>query len=150
MKKLLLTAITAITLISCASSGVMNKISNGMSKQEVIKKMGKPSSTSSDGYYEYLRYELTANSTDAFYGNHTTYYVRLLDGKVDSYGKMGDFDSSKNPTIDVNTNNKYQNMNENSSDKMYSELNKLKDLLDRGIITKDEYEAKKQEILKKY
>jgi hypothetical protein len=29
------------------------------------------------------------------------YFVRLKDGKVESYGKAGDFDSAKNPALDV-------------------------------------------------
>lgn len=30
------------------------------------------------------------------------YFVRLLDGKVNAYGKIGDFDSTKDPAFNVN------------------------------------------------
>jgi len=155
MRKSILTfsmvVIAILTLLtSCATSRKINNISAGMTKEQVIQRMGKPSSTSSDGYYEYLRYQLSETSDDAFYGHYTTYFVRLLNGKVESYGKMGDFNSTKNQTIDINTNNKYENKTDNKTDKMYEELTKLKDLLDKGIITKEEYEKKKKEILDKY
>lgn len=81
----------------------MNRLSVGMTKQEVIKVMGSPASSAAPGGgEEILRYELSANSTAAYYGICQEYFVRLLNGVVHSYGKMGDFNSSKDPTLNLN------------------------------------------------
>ena len=81
--------------------------------------MGSPDSTAAPGNgVEVLRYELTNTSAamDLFllgvshgataYRGSQEFYVRLKEGKVDSYGRVGDFDSTKDPTINVNVNNK--------------------------------------------
>ncbi len=73
-------------LVGCAgSSKKMNKLKLGMTKQEVIEAIGGPNSTSAAGDIEYLRYRLNSSSFSA-----DEYYVKLLDGKVDAYGKRGD------------------------------------------------------------
>ena len=81
----------------------MNLLSTGMTKQDVIKIMGTPvSSAAPGGGEEILRYELSANSTAAYYGICQEYFVRLINGVVHSYGKMGDFNSSRDPTLNLN------------------------------------------------
>ncbi len=78
-----------------------------MTKQEVIKAMGQPSSTAAPGGdYEVLRYRLSPDSTTAFYGITEEYFVKLVDGKVTSFGKIGDFNSSKDPTLNLNIQNR--------------------------------------------
>ena len=69
-----------------------------------------------------------------------------------SFGKLGDFNSTKDPTININTNSKVEAKatSDNSTDKMYQELKKVKELLDTGIITQEEFDKKKKEILEKY
>jgi hypothetical protein len=89
----------------CATAHKMNRLSLGMSKQEVISVMGTPTSTASPGEgQEILRYNLSATADDAYYGITDEYYVRLINGIVDSYGRMGDFDSAKDPTLNININ----------------------------------------------
>jgi hypothetical protein len=74
-------------LIGCAgSSKKMNLLALGMTKQQVIETIGEPISTSANRNTEYLHYRLTA---DGFYSD--SYYVKLLDGKVESYGGAGSF-----------------------------------------------------------
>ena len=74
-------------LFGCAgSSKKMNLIKLGMTKQQVIENIGEPISTSAKRNTEYLNYRLKPGG---FYSE--MYYVRLLDGKVDAYGKAGDF-----------------------------------------------------------
>ena len=97
-------------LLGCATAYRMTNVSLGMSKDEVIKKIGKPVSVSAQGGTEYLHYRFSETGDDDFHGITTPYYVRLVDGKVESYGCMGDFDSAK-PTetksiIDLNIKNK--------------------------------------------
>ena len=108
--KVLPTLILVITtfLVGCATAHKMNRISIGMNKKQVLSVMGRPTSTASPGGgEEFFRYNLSATSDDAYYGITDEYYVRLIDGKVESYGRMGDFDSIKNSTLDVNVNTGY-------------------------------------------
>ena len=92
-------------LIGCATASRMNNLSVGMSKQEVLRVMGTPNSTSATSGTEYLTYNL---AEDASYRANAEYFVRIKDGKVDSYGRKGDFDSTRPPevksTIDLNVN----------------------------------------------
>jgi hypothetical protein len=111
MKKMLLLLIFPIFVISsfgCATATRINNISLNMTKNEVIKTLGNPSSSSAQGKTEYLKYFLYDTGSEAYMGLSSPYYVRLIDGKVESYGRMGDFDSAKIPesksTVDLNIN----------------------------------------------
>ena len=78
-----------VVLAGCATSaGKMNGLSVGITKQEAIRIMGKPKSTSASQGVEYLIYVLDASKVDLL--PPTDYYVRLSDGKVDSYGRVRD------------------------------------------------------------
>ena len=81
MKKLFLMVLIAFLLFGCAASNKMNNLKLGMTKDDVIQAMGTPSSTSETERVLYLKYRL---STD-------DYYIRLIDGKVDAYGRFGEF-----------------------------------------------------------
>jgi len=99
----LLPVLVAITIAGCATSGKINNIGINMTKQEVVEAMGKPKSTASPGGgVEILRYTLYENSDQAFIGVGPEYYVKLVNGRVDSYGRMGDFGSTQNPTYNIN------------------------------------------------
>ena len=105
--KILSTLILASVMViaGCATAHKMNRLSLGMTKQEVISVMGRPTSTASPGKgQEILRYNLSATADDAYYGITDEYYVRLINGIVNSYGRMGDFDSAKDPTLNININ----------------------------------------------
>ena len=65
--------------------------------------MGTPTSTSAQANTEYLVYNLISGYDNGFAVN-TNYFVRFVNGKVESYGKLGDFDSAKNPAVDINAN----------------------------------------------
>jgi hypothetical protein len=103
MKMLHILILVAVVVITgCASTTKMNNLSVGMTKKEVISVMGSPGSTAAPrGGAEILRYELRSRQ-DILVGGFSVYFVRLIDGKVDSYGKLGDFDSAKDPTINYN------------------------------------------------
>ena len=99
-----------IFLSGCiAPSSTINKISLGMTKEEVIKKLGNPTSVSAQGGCEYLNYSL---AEDLIVDRGTPYYVRLVDGKVESYGRAGDFGTTQLPEqkikIELNQNIKEQ------------------------------------------
>jgi hypothetical protein len=84
----------AVFLAGCGSARNMNKLSVGMTKGEVEKVMGQPKFTSAKSGAEYLRYNLSGGHklNDDF---RDEYYVKLVEGKVESYGKIGDFETDK-------------------------------------------------------
>lgn len=91
-------------LTSCVGSLVkpdFDRISVGMNKGQVISTLGKPDETSATSGTEYLKYGWD-NPFDGIVGPVEWYFVRFVNGKVDSYGKVGDFDSTKDPTININ------------------------------------------------
>jgi hypothetical protein len=101
MKTKILILLVAIVCVGCATSSKnLNMISIGMSKSEVIDILGEPESTSAKGGAEYMIYSLKERISKpgetifpvAIEGK---YYVRLVGGKVESYGRVGDFDSTK-------------------------------------------------------
>ena len=103
--------VAAILTAGCATAHnatahKMNSVSIGMTKQEVISVLGPPTSTSAKEGVEYLDYRFYETDDHAFYGITSPYFVRIINGKVDSYGHLGDFDSTKAPetksTIDLN------------------------------------------------
>jgi hypothetical protein len=99
----------AVALIGCATSNRINSVSVGMTKQQVIATMGQPASVRAGGGVEYLHYKLS-ESGDWVYGTWGVptrdYFVRLRNGVVDAYGKVGDFDSTKDPTLNMNVKEK--------------------------------------------
>ena len=86
MKKLLAVALLVLFTLGCASSSRMNNVKIGMDKQQVIQAVGQPTSASAKGDVEYLNYRL-------YRGGLMTddYYVRLKEGKVNAFGRAGDF-----------------------------------------------------------
>ena len=80
----------------------MNKVSIGMSKQEVITAIGSPTETRATAGVEYLMYHLRVD-TDVRYSK-VPYFVQIEKGRVIAYGKMGDFGSTQVPESTVNIN----------------------------------------------
>jgi hypothetical protein len=88
LKIILLTAVLAGLLASCTTPDT-NALRLGMTKEEAIRVMGSPDSVSAEGAYEFLNYTIQSHSG---YASMTRpYYVRLLDGQVESFGYMGQF-----------------------------------------------------------
>jgi len=129
----------------------MNSVSLGMSKENVIKIMGKPISTSAIEGTEYLNYTLT----DPVYYTPDPYYVCIKEGKVSSYGRKGDFDSTKDPTQvikliqDVKSDEKI-NVKTEDNDELANKLKTLNKLLTDGLITKSEFDEQKKKLLDGY
>ncbi|MBK7689106.1 MAG: SHOCT domain-containing protein [Elusimicrobia bacterium] len=117
----------------------------GMTKGEVISVMGRPASISAKDGTEYLNYSLSETSDQAFYGITRAYFVRLINGIVDSYGRLGDFDSTQKPTVKIETDENIKSTSETPKKiDLYTELQKLKQLKEEGLITPQEYERKKR------
>ena len=145
--KIAFTLLAAALIAGCATSGKIKNVALGMTKSEVIAVMGKPVSVSAKGSSEYLNYALSETDDDAFSGITNEYYVRLIDGIVDSYGRTGDFDSTQPPTVRIETD---ENASVDSESDLYTELRKLKALHDEGILSDDEYERLKQKAIAEY
>lgn len=159
MKYFLIYFLISITFIGCATSSKINNIALGMSKQETIEKLGLPVSVSAQNGVEYLNYALSETDDDAFYGRTTRYYVRIMDNKVESFGRTGDFDSTKTPTIKIESEIKTENkssrdtatatiQNSEPENGNYKKLKELKKMKDDGIIDSAEYEKTKAKFLK--
>jgi outer membrane protein assembly factor BamE (lipoprotein component of BamABCDE complex) len=106
MKKIIIAAILSGILCGCVTTASrMDGLNVGMTKKEVIHIMGKPSSVAAQGNgVEFFRYELPSTVAQVEYHITQEYYVKFEDGLVDSYGRMGDFNSTKNPTVNENIN----------------------------------------------
>jgi hypothetical protein len=151
-------ALVVLASIGCAKpKPVFEKIGPGMTEEEVIKKLGKPSSMAMQGQTKYLEYE--SWDIDPWWGNrinHQVFFVRIINGKVESFGRKGDFDSTKNPTKDININQKIEttdkspqtSSNANKFD-LEAELAKLNKMKTDGLITEDEYKQLRQRAIDK-
>jgi len=105
-RSFLLLLVLTMFAAGCATAHKINKVSLGMTKQEVIYALGRPVSTSAKEGVEYLNYKFSESGDEAFWGVTRSYFVRIVNGEVESYGRLGDFDSTKTPetksTIDLN------------------------------------------------
>lgn len=80
----------------------LNKISVGMTKPEVVAALGQPNSTAAQQGGEFLVYRwMEAVLTEW----PKEYFVLLVDGRVVSYGRKGDFDTARNAAPGININN---------------------------------------------
>lgn len=108
--KILSVGFIAISLFGCANANKLNAINIGMTKYEVMKNLGNPNSTSATNGVQYLNYDFYPTDDHAWSGISRQYFVRLVNGKVDAFGQIGDFDSTKVPeiksTINLNIKNK--------------------------------------------
>jgi len=75
-----------ILLAGCGTASRLNSVQLGMTRDQVVDVAGTPSSTSQMGNTQYLKYQLTSDWIFA-----DRYYVRLTDGRVDAFGRVGDF-----------------------------------------------------------
>lgn len=75
-------------LTGCAMGGAgkLNDVRLGMDEAQVIEAVGNPSTKSASGDTMYLHYNLYTNWIFP-----DDYYVRLTAGKVDAFGRKGEF-----------------------------------------------------------
>jgi outer membrane protein assembly factor BamE (lipoprotein component of BamABCDE complex) len=137
----------AISFAGCAvlykSHSVMNQLKVGMTKAEAVAILGEPKHTSANENIEYLSYTLRDGVV------REQYYVRIVNGKVNSFGRPGDFDSTKPPTVRIEKDEK-ASIKIEEKPVLYNELQKLNALKEQGLMTEEEFESKRKELLKKY
>ena len=93
----------AMGFIGCVTTPrKFNHVSVGMTKAEVIGILGEPQSTSGNGQVEYLNYAYNMYPVGSFGQGGPDYrFVRIINGRVDAYGKPGDFDSTKDAVTKI-------------------------------------------------
>ena len=152
--------ITALVLLlaalftGCASADQLNKLRIGMSKDQVVAILGQPDSTSAQSNIEYMTYYL---SNDNSYGRDQPYMVRLVEGKVESFGRFLQlFDIYNRP---VGGNGMGQTITplggpsvplsamRPSAPDLATSLAKLKTLKDQGALTDEEFQKAKAKLL---
>jgi hypothetical protein len=106
--KLILLGLFLLAFSSCSTNpnsyyyappngGDMSTVSVGMTKAQVMQIKGRPDETRAQGGAEYLLYTNYgwANNNGTWGQNNEKYFVRLINGKVEAYGKLGDFGSTQ-------------------------------------------------------
>lgn len=138
--KIVLTLAVVGLLAGCLARPDLSKIGVGMTKPDVIAALGQPRDMSVQGNVEYLRYEGEANYADGRLGGEF-YFVRLLHGRVESYGRVGDFDSTKNVAVDYNITKTEHRAESSPADELLTELQRLESMRIQKLITEDEYQT---------
>lgn len=109
--RMLATLVALATITACATSpNALQRVSVGMSKADVVQAIGKPDEVAAQRGVEYLKYkwhDVTRELTDPRYGGEF-FFVRLVDGRVEAYGREGDFSSTQAPTVNVNKTIRYE------------------------------------------
>ena len=101
MKHILIT-IAAVLLLGSASTKSLNisTVSIGMDKQEVVSLQGEPFRVAAMDGSEYFIYR--GFDKELFKPNGFMVYeafIRFKDGKVDAYGRLDDFDSTRHKEL---------------------------------------------------
>jgi len=147
----------------CAAATKLDDIRIGMSKPEVLTILGKPDSMSAQGNIEYLTYYLVPDSQGFVSGNRSSdqpYLVRIVDGKVESFGRFAQLFDIYNRPVGGNApgsppiNPMMQSYavaqpagTVAPAPGLADQLAKLKTLKDQGVLTDDEFQRAKQMLL---
>jgi len=97
--------LACLLLVGCLTPVDMSKVELGMTKEEVIGVLGTPYDYKAKGNTIYLMFKPKLALAPSEVRNHAR-FVRLVDGKVESFGAVGDFDSTKDPTLNLNIKNR--------------------------------------------
>lgn len=163
---LLCSLLAGLFLAGCETSAKLNSIRIGMTKDQVLAIMGQPDSMSAQANVEYLTYYLEVDSGPTQYDRNQPYMVRLVDGKVESFGRFAQLfdlynrpvttalpgqpgfpqgavnpvDPAMNPSVIVRS-------AEAPKADLATQLERLKALKDQGVLTDDEFQKAKAKLL---
>ena len=147
MRKALL-VVPIIMMMGCGTPPPsFDRISVGMTKEQVKAVIGKPDAVATQGKTEYWNYKETWDMGVQLRG---WWFVRFIDGKVESFGQRGDFDSTKDPTqkIIIDKTDKIT-MDSVTKFDLATELAKLDKLKKDGLNTAEDYEVLKKRAIEK-
>jgi len=145
-------------LAGCATSAALNNLHIGMDRSQVIALLGQPDSTSAQANVEYLTYYLAIDTNEGP-ARDQPYLVRLVDGKVESFGRFAQLnDLYLRPVTSAlpgSANFPQTNMlglgaamaAAPAAPDLATELEKLKVLKDQGALTDQEFQAAKAKLL---
>lgn len=155
--QILVLMLAGVILTGCTSSSdQLNRLHIGMTVDEVTAILGKADSTSAQANVIYLTYYL--DSPNNFYGREQPYMVRLVDGKVESFGRFRQlFDLYSRPITtaqpgDPNFPQAYglgasTVIHNSSSMDLAGQIARLKALKDQGALTDEEFQKAKDKLL---
>jgi hypothetical protein len=163
-KILIATVLAGALLAGCESSAKLNEVHIGMSKADVTALMGAPDSTSAQANVEYMTYYLTS---EAGYGRDQPYMVRLVNGKVESFGRFAQlFDLYNRPVTSATPGQadfpqlgissaaasiagatSALNSGGGAPLDLATEISRLKTLKDQGVISEEEFQKAKAKLL---
>lgn len=90
MKTTAILLFAVLSLSGCLTpASKINAVHLGMTKAEVLAVMGPPASITADQTAEYLNYGLAEGFTTGYTAVQTPYEIKLVNGKVVSYGRAG-------------------------------------------------------------
>ena len=149
MKNNVILLFICLLLTGCMTSKYAQKMQSlqiGMTPNQVIAIMGSPQSTSAKDNSLYYVYSATCYNGLFLYTKDN--YVKFVDGHVVSFGEVDDFDSIKDNKIKVSVDNKTttKTITSNQED-AWNKLQQLKKMLDSDLITEEEFQNKKKEII---
>jgi hypothetical protein len=153
----LLAILAALVLAGCNTASELNNVRIGMTKDQVVAILGQPDSMSAQANVEYLTYYL---ESDPNYGRDRPYMVRLVDGRVESFGRFSqlldlyDRPVGGSPPMAPGM---VMSVPETvaapaapaaaPSPNLVQELEQLKALKDQGVLTDDEFAKAKAKLL---
>ena len=158
-------AVSLMALIGCSEPTLkFDQVRAGMTEEQVAGIMGKPVTATQQGNAKYLEYE--TYDQDRWFGtgrnekeNDQWFFVRMVDGKVESFGKKGDMVPTKIPApkAEVGPKISLDKREEVVSGRpaapvpfdLRTELEKLEKLKKDGLITESEFNELRQRVLDK-
>ncbi|HEY4246819.1 MAG TPA: SHOCT domain-containing protein [Lacunisphaera sp.] len=160
MKTVSIALLLLALLAGCSTTAdKLNDVRIGMTKDQVIALLGKADSMSAQANIEYLTYYLSTDS-DSF-NRERAYSVRLVDGKVESFGRfMQLFDiynrpvTGAAPMMGASTmmgtsplTGPTQVIRVPASNDIASQITRLKKLKDEGTLTEEEFQKAKEKVI---
>lgn len=150
-------ALLLLALLSGCSTTAdkLNDVRIGMTKDQVIALLGKADSMSAQANIEYLTYYLSTDS-DSF-NRERAYSVRLVDGKVESFGRfMQLFDIYNRPVTgaapmmgpsSMMGSTQVIRVPASNANDIASQITRLKKLKDEGTLTEEEFQKAKEKVI---
>ena len=153
MRKALL-LVPIVMMVGCQGPS-FERISRGMTRDEVILALGNPDRVALDGPDEFLIYNSTnkalAMASMGFLWVDDEYYVKLTSGKVSSFG-VKRYGESRNEFESSNPSQRIQVDQKSTSTLTFdlaTELAKLDKLKKDGLISAEDYEVLKKRAIEK-
>lgn len=150
----LLFTIPVALSVGCAKADLdFVKIRVGMTKKDIIARLGKPTRTSVVNQADVFEYE-AYDRYGALKVNQRSQFIRFIDDKVESFGNMEDLHAAKPPAGKVEAGVK-ANPDPRSvppapaAFDLRAELEKLETLKKDGLISESEFKELRQRVLEK-